>query len=109
MSIGRRLRNLLRHSTRVHARDQRINRIDELVALIDRFIDNQLEYALEWDDFISWTHSNPNIEAIRRRIAETEPLFFAIDDSKRAKAVDLLLTERNRAAALAGIGQREKP
>jgi hypothetical protein len=108
MTIGARLRNLLRKSSRVHARDQRVTRISDVVSLIDRFIDNRLEYPLEWDDFISWTHSNPSIEATRRRIAEAEPLYFASDHSKRTKAIEMLLTERNRVAVRAGLPQREK-
>jgi hypothetical protein len=40
-------------------------------------IDGTLEYPLEWDDFISWRHENPNIEKIRDRIAANEPLFFS--------------------------------
>jgi len=51
--------------------------MSELVEILDRFLNGSMRYPLEWDDFISWENSNPNIEAIRNRIAETEPLFFS--------------------------------
>ncbi|GAA0554622.1 hypothetical protein GCM10008941_38320 [Rhizomicrobium palustre] len=77
--------------------------------LLDRFLDDRLKYELEWDDFISWEHDNPNIEAIRLRIAETESLFFSSAISDRQCAVDLLVAERNRAAALVGVSARTSP
>jgi hypothetical protein len=80
--------------------------MEGLVALIDRFLDDKLSYELEWDDFISWKNSNANIEAIRERIAKTEPLFFSKIRADRERAVGLLVEERNRAAAFVGIDPR---
>jgi hypothetical protein len=80
--------------------------MSDLVALLDRFIDGRLNYELEWDDFISWQHTNPNIEAIRLRIAETEALFFSNVITDRKRAVEMLVDERNRAAALVGAPPR---
>lgn len=106
MKILKRLRDHLRNSQRVHVRQNEVGNLTALVALIDRFIDNRPEYALEWDDFVSWKNSNPNIENIRTRIAALEPLFFSKDRSNRTKALEELLRERNQAAALAGIDSR---
>ncbi|HWA92941.1 MAG TPA: hypothetical protein VG889_23110 [Rhizomicrobium sp.] len=75
----------------------------DLVDLIDRFIDGDLRYELEWDDFISWTHSNPNIEEFRDRIGAGEPLAFSKKPEDRARFLELLIAERDRAAALCGL------
>ena len=80
--------------------------MSDLVALIDRFLNDKLSYALEWDDFISWKNGNPNVEAIRERIAITEPLFFSKKKADREHGVKLIVEERNRAAALAGMDPR---
>jgi hypothetical protein len=78
----------------------------ELIALLDRFIGANLNYELEWDDFISWRNHNPNIEKIRERIAKTEPLFFSKNPFDRELAVKLLVDERNGAAAIIGLEAR---
>lgn len=65
-----------------------------------------MRYALEWDDFVSWTHSYSKIEAIRLRIAETGPYFFAKDPVERAKARPMLIAIRNHPAALVGLPAR---
>jgi len=93
----------LRHSHRVHLRTSAVNTYPELVALIDRFIDGSLRYPLEWDDFISWQSNVPNIEVIRARIAETEPLFFSANRTERAQAVSPLVQQRNIAASFSGL------
>jgi hypothetical protein len=100
------LRQFFRRSPHLHVRQRGPQNLKELVALLDRFLDGRLEYELEWDDFISWNNSNPNIESIRDRIAAAEPLFFSKRESDRRQAVDLLLDERNRTAVLAGIAAR---
>jgi hypothetical protein len=79
----------------------------ELVNLLDRFLDGEMLYQLEWDDFISWTNGNPNIEPIRLRILEKERLFFSKLQKDREQSLELLVDERNRAAALAGIDARD--
>jgi hypothetical protein len=102
----RKLFSFFRTSSRIHVRQPPPSQISDLVALLDRLLDGRLSYELEWDDFISWQHSNPNIEAIRRRIAETERLFFSDAISDRKRAVEMLVGERNRAAALIGTSPR---
>jgi hypothetical protein len=77
-----------------------------LVALIDRFPDGATNYPLEWDDFISWTHPNPNIEAVRLRIGEWEPLAFSSNTEERTKFIELLVDVRNECAATVGIPPR---
>jgi hypothetical protein len=101
------LRQWLRRSSRVHIRETNIENLRDLVDLIDRFADDKLAYPLEWDDFISWAHSNPNIEGIRVKIASGEPLAFSKNHDDRNKFVDLITNERNRIAALCGIPARE--
>ena len=101
-----RMRRWLRGTRHVHLRENRVTDLRSLVKLVDRFIDGRLEYPLEWDDFISWKNDNPGVEAIRDRIAGLEPLFFAKDRGDRAKAIEVLVSERNRAAALVAIPMR---
>jgi hypothetical protein len=99
----------LHTSTRVHLNQQRPDTFENLVALLDRFLDGKLRYDLEWDDFISWKNENTNIEMIREKIAKTEPLFFSKALSDRMRAVELLVEERNRTAALIGQPPRLAP
>ena len=47
----RALRRWFRTSSRVHLRQNEVTNPADLVALIDRFMDNKLLYKLEWDDF----------------------------------------------------------
>lgn len=108
MSIWKKLRNWLHTSPRVHIRIEGVDSIRDLVDLIDRFLDGKVAYALEWDDFISWSHANPNIEDIRNRIAATEPLFFSGREGDRDQAILVLIDERNRAAALIGVAPRPR-
>jgi hypothetical protein len=49
----------------------------DLVDLIDRFFKGNFLYPLEWDNFVSWEHENPNIEQYRVKIAELEPLLVS--------------------------------
>jgi hypothetical protein len=104
--MKKRILEWFRKSPHVHLRIQGVETVRDLVDLIDRFIDNKLKYELEWDDFISWKHENPNIEAIRNRISETEALFFSQEKSERQRAVGLLIKERNRAAAIIEMSAR---
>ena len=67
----KKLQHWLRHSAHVHVRSGNVANMHDLVVMIDAFLDDKLAYDLQWDDFISWKHENPNIEAIRKRIAAT--------------------------------------
>lgn len=102
------IRKWLRTSPHVHLDQRRPETVQQLIELLDRFLDGKLQYELEWDDFISWKNKNPNIELIRERIAGTEPLFFSKSPADRAHAVELLIEERNRSAALIGRSPREE-
>ena len=93
----------LRQSPHVHVREMGVKTLPELVALLDRFLGNALQYPLEWDDFISWQSAIPVIEAFRDRLASTEPLCFSSDPSERAKGVAVIIQERNKAAFLVGL------
>jgi hypothetical protein len=39
----------------------------DAIDLIDRFLDGEVSYPLEWDDFISWEHPNPTIDGYALR------------------------------------------
>ena len=105
MSLLRKLRLWLRESKRVHLREHRTRRMSDVVDLIDRFLDGSLEYDWEWDDFISWTQENSNVESTRRKITEIPDLYHP-DLRIRRAAADKLIEERNHAAALAGMPMR---
>jgi hypothetical protein len=105
----KKLREWLRHTPHFHVRERSVSNLRDLVALIDRFIDDKTNYALEWDDFISWIHANQNIEQVRIRILATERLFLSKDLSDRRKALSMLIDERNRAAALIDLPVRSQP
>ena len=98
----KKLTSWLRHSSHVHVRQAEPSSLSELVALLDRFLDDRLHYPLEWDDFVAWENHAPAIESIRIRIAATEPLFFSGSANDLVKGSAVVLEERNRAAALAG-------
>lgn len=67
-------RNFLRDSQRIHIQEDNIKTYKDVVSLIDRSLADDQSYPLEWDDFVSWEHENPNIEHYRIKIAELEPL-----------------------------------
>lgn len=104
----KRLRAWLKHSDHVHIRE-RVPDIRACVELVDRFLDGSLRYPLEWDDFISWEHENPHIEAVRKAIAETEPLFFSGVPAQLCEGTDIVVRERNALAKLAGVPNRDRP
>jgi hypothetical protein len=100
------IRRWLRNSSRIHLREQPVSDLRSCVALLDRFLDDRLRYPLEWDDFISWNHDSPSIESIRLIVADTEPMFFSKDPSQRRRARAMVITERNRVAAIVGLLER---
>ena len=103
----RALRRWLRYSKHVHIRQGSVASTAELVHLVDRFLDRKLLYPLEWDDFISWEHADPEVEYARRRLAQTEPLFFSKKKGDLREGMAVVLRERNRLAASAGLAMRE--
>ncbi|NDK38167.1 hypothetical protein DT603_04850 [Pseudoxanthomonas gei] len=96
------LRHWLRRSSHVHVRQAGPTDLQELVGLLDRFLDDKPRYPLEWDDFISWESHIPAIESIRIRVEATEPLFISRNAEDLAKGSALVLEERNRVAAWVG-------
>ena len=98
-----RIRSFLRQSPRVHLRVNGVNSPRDFIELADRFIQGPLRYPLEWDDFISWRNDNPNLEAVRLRIGDVEPLLFSGDAAKRRKYAEVVRDERNRLAAALGL------
>jgi hypothetical protein len=99
--------SLFRRSSHVHVRPRNIQTLHQLIDLIDRFVDDEVRYPLEWDDFISWRNANPNIEEIRNRVGLFEPLLFSNSKQDRDEYVLRLVEERNIAAALVGLPARD--
>jgi hypothetical protein len=91
----------------VHLKQEPIHDLRSCLGLLDRFLGDGLRYPLEWDDFVSWPHVSPGIEAVREKVAATEPLFFSSDPSERREGFEIVLAERNRLAAIIGVPARE--
>jgi hypothetical protein len=102
------LRRWLPSSPHVHLRQRGPEAFSELVALFDRFLDGPMAYPLEWDDFISWKNQNPNIEAIRERLGQSEAMLFSRDPAQKARYGAAVIEERNKAAALCGLAARDQ-
>ena len=102
----RKLSRWLQRSPHVHIRESSVNSVSDLIDIVDRFLDGEMHYALEWDDFVSWDSSVPTIEPFRERIAQTEPLFFSKDPVQIARGVSILVEQRNKAAVLIGTPLR---
>ena len=109
MPIIAKLRGWLRASPRVHLREVPAHDLRSCVELLDRFLDDDLKYPLEWDDFVSWPHEAPGIECIRQTVAATEPLVFSKDAAEVSRGIQLIVAERNRVAALVGMSERAPP
>jgi hypothetical protein len=76
------------------------------VNLIDRFLDDNVHYPLEWDDFISWENANPFVEKVRNNIGRHEALLFSKNARDRKEYRQILVEERNRVAAIIGVAPR---
>lgn len=70
------IRRFLRLSPRVHLREHNVKTLTDVVDLLDRFLNDQLRYPLELDDFVSWKNNNASVEQFRERVAATEPLLL---------------------------------
>jgi len=104
-SLLDRLKRLFRSAPIVHIKSDEITNTRDLIDLFDRFLDDRLEYELEWDDFISWKNGNSAIEEIRNRIAGLESRFFGSVQDK-IFAINSLIEERNRLAIPIGLPGR---
>lgn len=97
----------LTNSQSIHMRKHVTSNTSDLVHLIDRFLDDELNFPLEWDDFVSWEQENLSVEEARKKIAPLEPLFMSKSDIDKQRAILLLIEERNLLAALCGIPFRD--
>lgn len=97
------LREKLNTSTLVHARKKNVGNLNDLVDLIDRFINGNVRYELEWDDFISWKHENAYVESVRSKFELNESLLFSKSSLDRKKYISILLEERNKLASVLAI------
>ena len=103
------LNRWLRNSSRFHAREEQVSTGRDLVLLIDKFLDDNLAYPLEWDDFVSWKSRDAGIETVRLRIEGLEPLFLSPSIDDRAKATQRLVDIRNDLATSHGMERRSVP
>ena len=100
------INSIFRKSKRIHLSHSRVENLREMIYLIDRFLDDALEYELEWDDFVSWKNENQSVEEFRDKIADLERLFFSNDPSDRIQAKNEIVNYRNTAASLISISLR---
>ena len=105
--LREKLGSWLRKSPHVHVRGRNVNNLAELVDLLDRFVDGDMEYDLEWDDFISWEQDNKYIESVREKIGGSEEFLFSKNIEDRKKYVLVIVSERNKVAALIGVSPRD--
>lgn len=101
------VREFFTRSNRIHIRFRPVESTEELVHLIDRFVDGPLCHEMEWDDFVSWKNDNPHVEEIRGRITEFEPLFFSQNRDDRIRFCNELIKERNKIAVMLKISERK--
>lgn len=99
---------MLIRSTRVHLHNESASSAQEIVGLMDRFLDRKPRYDLEWDDFISWENENTQAEQVRERIGKFEPLLFSSSLRDKLKYRNFIVEERNRLALLLGVPARER-
>jgi len=104
--IKERVRSWLRKSTRIHSKEDVVSTPIELINLIDRFMENKLQYELEWDDFISWRQDNWLVEKARNSIGEFESFLFSKELSDRKIYMAAVVRQRNKVAAIIGAPQR---
>jgi hypothetical protein len=100
------LKRLFVRSSFVHLHQDPATTPGDLIELIDRFVDGRLHYGLEWDDFISWEHTNPSVEAARQTIGAHERLLFSGSRQARDLYCAHVIEQRNRLAAVLGRPQR---
>ena len=98
MGVREWLKQKLRMSARFHIAES-VTSLPQAIDLIDRFLDSQHRYPLEWDDFISWESPHPMVEKMRTEIGEFEPLLFGGKPSDYAREVRAI---RDRYAATIG-------
>ena len=103
------IKNFLVNGQTIHLWQDNASSPGELIGLMDRFLDGNYIYPMEWDDFISWENDNANFEQIRQRIGMHEALLFSgeVGGMKQYKAY--VLDERNRLAGIVGIPVRLMP
>ncbi|NFV79189.1 hypothetical protein [Magnetospirillum aberrantis] len=107
--IFTKIRRWLRTSSHIHIREHGVRSLNDVVDLIDRFIDDRVIYDLEWDDFISWPHENICICTIISHISQYEYLLFSEFPADRVAYILHLTEERNRIAASIGMSARKLP
>ena len=100
--------DLLKRSKHIHVRQMAIDSAKDAIELVDRFLDDKLEYPLEWDDFISWKSSNESVERLRNQLADLEPLLMSKNKKLRHQAVLRMLQLRNQYANLMGMPSRDE-
>ncbi len=101
MGFLRWLRNKFRTSAVVHVHEE-VGSLADAIDVIDRFLADEVNYPLEWDDFISWEHPNATIERLRTEIGEFEPLLLSGELDRYAHEVRIVRDRYIPLANLAG-------
>jgi hypothetical protein len=107
MKFIRWLSDCMVRSSVVHARGREITSVKEAIRLMDRFVDNDVEYPLQWDDFISWKNPNPSVEKVRDELADLEPYFFSRDRQVKRQGAIKVIDIRNKYAMQLGVPLRD--
>jgi hypothetical protein len=90
------IKSFLRNSSYIHVRQSYFSKPTEVIELIDRFIYSNVNYPLEWDDFISWENDNPSVEELRKEIGKFDHLLFQrLDDYSRLNYSNKVIEQRN--------------
>ena len=107
MKFIRWLSDCMVRSSVVHIRGQKITSVKEAIQLMDRFVDNNVEYPLQWDDFVSWKNPNPSVEKVRDELADLEPYFFSRDRQMKSQGANKIINVRNKYAMQLGVPLRD--
>ena len=94
------------NSSLLHLRQEPVLITHDFIGLADRFLDGCMNYGLEWDDFISWSSEDTDVEALRQRLGDVEGLLFSSRPEDREQYGKFVLEERNRIARFTGGSER---
>jgi hypothetical protein len=107
MKFIRWLSDCMVKSSVVHIRGRKVTSVKEAIQLMDRFVDNNVEYPLQWDDFISWKNSNPFVEKVRDELADLESYFFSRDPQIKRQGANKIINVRNKYTMQLGVPLRD--
>jgi hypothetical protein len=101
-----RIRRLLKGDFIFHMQRRPVSAPSELIDVVDKFLDDKLDYDFQWDDFISWRNQNSSLEKFRNQIGEYERYLFSDSIKDRIIYCNRLIDLRNDLAAIVGLPSR---